>query len=320
MTPAASEVTLSGLDGTNPLGFLAALGALDVATRTAPDRDVRLRWTAHDLVPVPVLAGPSDVADLVAWSNADRGRWLRSAVLTGPIAATLTDIKPAPATLHAWAGQIAAHRTDSDGGRPDADLFCGLLAEGAVAGKGDSKPTALHFTAGQQQFLTMVRELATKVDAAALHEALVGPWQRASTLPSLSWDGRGERSYALRGTDPAGEKRTGQPGADWLAFLGLSYLPVFARNGVAETTGCWGSWKNGSFIWPLWTVPISAPVVRSLLSDPGVGELNEPARRSRGIARVLESSILRSDQGGYGSFRPAQPAAPRVPAGRRPRR
>ena len=67
-----------------------------------------------------------------------------------------------------------------------------------------------NFTAGRQQFLSMVRELADKVDQEALREALVGPWRRASRLPSMGWDARGERIYALRGPDPAGEKRTGR--------------------------------------------------------------------------------------------------------------
>src|SRR2546425_10106736 len=39
-----TELPLRGLDGSNPLGFLAALGALRTLTRAWPDRDVRLAW------------------------------------------------------------------------------------------------------------------------------------------------------------------------------------------------------------------------------------------------------------------------------------
>lgn len=53
-TPGRTSCTiqLSGLDGTNPLGFLAALGTLLVA-RSAREREVRLRWVrARTWMPV----------------------------------------------------------------------------------------------------------------------------------------------------------------------------------------------------------------------------------------------------------------------------
>src|SRR5690625_6884028 len=40
-----SDLVLTGLDGANPLAFLAALGTLRIATRAWPDRRVRLGWT-----------------------------------------------------------------------------------------------------------------------------------------------------------------------------------------------------------------------------------------------------------------------------------
>lgn len=58
------EIELTALDGTNPLGFLAALGVLDVLHRAG--RTATLRWT-DDLVPTPVLHnhGAADEDDLV---------------------------------------------------------------------------------------------------------------------------------------------------------------------------------------------------------------------------------------------------------------
>ncbi len=296
-----TELVLDPLTGTNPLGLLAALGALDVATRTAPERTTTLRWT-DELVPRAVLRGPQDVDELVHWVDADRLQWQRSAVLSGPSGTALSDIKPSPDQLHAWAGELAENGT-----RAETDLFAALLAEGAVAGKGDAKPTSLHFTAGQQQFLTMVRELAEKVDAKAIVAALRGPWRYASTLPTLSWDVRGQRVYALRGFNPVGDKRTGEPGADWLAFLALTFFPVAAIGRGLETACCEGGWKNQSFVWPLWSVPIGAPVVRSLLMDARVRSQAEPERLLRGVIRLYRAPIRRTEQGGYGSFTAPEP-------------
>lgn len=291
------DLPLEPLAGSSPLGFLAALGVLDVAHRAWPERQPTLRWT-DELVPRPVLAGPDEVDDLIDAVLADLVRWRQSSVLGLPA----TDIKPSPAELHKWAGGVAERD------RAESDLFAALLAEGAQAGNNASKPTHLHFTAGQQQFLSMVRAVAESVDRDALEEALRGPWRYTSTLPTLGWDTRGERVYALRGFDPAKEKRTGVPGADWLAFLGLTFLPTFASNRKLQTTACDPDWKSGSFVWPLWGVPLRPMTVRSLLSFRGLRDEPDPERRQRGIFRVLEAPVGRSEQGGYGSFRPPQPA------------
>ncbi len=196
------DIILSALRGRNPLGLFAALGALDVATRSLPGSAVTLRWT-EGLEPTAVLRGPDSLDHLVALCDADRARWASSPILTwGPDGTPLDDLKPEPDQLRQWTDQIVeeAGRTRQ---RADVDLFGALVAEGAAARKGDSKPTAFHFTAGQQRLLVMVRELCAGVDAERFAEALVGPWRYDSSLPVLGWDTRGERTYALRGTNPA---------------------------------------------------------------------------------------------------------------------
>lgn len=305
-------IELPGLDGGNPLGFLAALGMLDVLHRDG--REPTLRWT-DDIVPVPVVSGAETAAELVAVLVADLSRWQHSVVLTGPSGERPDDVKPMPDLLRRWAEAVAATIGD---GRADVDLFCALLSEGAVDGKGNGKPTHLHFTAGQQKFLVMVRELADRVDAERFREALLGPWLENSTLPTLSWSSQGDRSYALRATDPSTEKRLGVPGADWLAFLGLAFLPtkiVTAPGGknVLRTSACDRDWKHSALRWPLWAVPLDRDTIWSLVGDHSlVGEkIAEDAQmrqslaetmRASGILRVMRASIRRSDQGGYGSF------------------
>jgi hypothetical protein len=182
-----------------------------------------------------------------------------------------------------------------------------LVAEGAVARKGDSKPTAFHFTAGNQRFLVMIRDLCAGVGAERIAEALVGPWRYDSPLPVLGWDARGERIYALRGADPAKEKKLGVPGADWLAFLGLRFFPVAVDSGKLRTTGCGGRWKRETFTWPLWCVGLTSAVVGSLLADGNLTRLGVADRQQLGVSEVFQAPIRRSDQGGYGSFGPPAP-------------
>jgi len=76
------------------------------------------------------------------------------------------------------------------------------------------------------------------------------------------------------------------------------------RGTRAVTTGCTGGWKDGCFCWPLCAVPLTAPVVRSVLGL-DAQSMSRDERGARGIGAVFSSVIKRSDQGGYGSFAPA---------------
>lgn len=315
-------IHLRGFSGINPLGVLAALGTLDVATRAWPDRRIALWW--DDLIePTAHLDGVDDLDELVAVIDADRARWTTSPLFDftvdgKPMSDIKLDTAPDPTTgvsvLRAWMEHV-----HDRGDAADQALLHALVAEGATAGQStDAKPTHLHFTAGQQKFLVMVRELRDGVTADHLREALDGPWTYASPLPMLGWDSsRGERIYALRGFDPSKEKKTGVPGAEWLGFLGLRFFPVATQvvRGRAQlvTTGCSSSWKEGTFTWPLWgpghpdgPPGLTAAVVASLVGDDGLVRLTVTERSALGVHRMLQAPIRRSDQGGYGSFRPAE--------------
>lgn len=75
----------------------------------------------------------------------------------------------------------------------------------------------------------------------------------------------------MRATNPSNEKRLGVPGADWLAFRGLIFYPVTRTDrGSLRTTACDTEWKNSAFHWPIWTVPATRHVVRSLVADPSL--------------------------------------------------
>lgn len=308
-------VRLPGLDGTNPLGFLAALGVLDVLTRHG--RDATLGFT-DSLVPAAVLGGVGTVEEVVELVDVDRLGWQGSRALSGPGPELQEDLKPDEELAARWAAAMVGTLSE---GRAHADLYCGLLSEGAVDGSRKGKPSHLHFTAGQQRFLVMVRELADGLDHARVLEAVVGPWRDDSKLPSLSWDGRGSKPYAVRASDPSKIKRRSVPGADWLAFLGLSFVPVrtvfnpVTGSLVLETSGCDHRWKRSAFRWPLWSAQLRRDSVRTLVGDRTlVGTARERRRligpwltaadvlSARGVMRVLEAPIRRTDQGGYGSF------------------
>lgn len=301
---------LTGIDGANPLAFLAALGLLRVLEQRFAG-EARLAWRDEGRWR-PEITWPDDGPDLVNLVLADRERWR-----TGDAAAALRlgyekdkskqvhDLKPAPARFRSFVAQAAAAWP---GNVAWAEFAAAYATEAGRDSSGNTKPTAFHFTAGQQAFLDMVIELRDGLTAAHIQEALDGPWLYASRLPLLRWDVSGERLYALLGFDPATDKAQGVPGADWLAFQGMSFFPTHPRGTNTLTTGFEGKGKEPFFIWPLWTVPITASVVRSLLGMK-LGELSPSEQKAMAIGVLLRSKARRSDRG-YGNFSAAHMPPP----------
>lgn len=324
-----NAIVLTGLDGANPLGFLAALGAL--AAVDAHEPGARLAWKNEGRWR-PVLSTNLTRDALIERLVADVRSWdgdpaialtYAKAVKPGskkePSDAKLAqDLKPTPAKFREYIQGLIDRAGDGAaflrGARRPLDYSSAFGTEIAVDGGGNVKPTHLHFTAGQQEFLKAVLELqdvAGGVTAADLDEALFGPWRYERSLPVLGWDSSVSRDYALRADDPSKNKKTGVPGADWLAFRGLAFVPVAPVGDELQTAGCAGGWKSGgTFTWPLWSPPLSVAAVRSVMVLADIADLSAHARRARGVEVVMRSGIRRSDQGGYGSFMPPDVRAP----------
>ena len=300
---------LAGLEGTNPLGFLAALG-LQVAFESKSEQP-RL-WWSNDITPCALVDEGLSIEALADQALHAFRAWVRSSALTAvnPQGTALKkgdQLKLAP-------GDIRAYLQLGQDGGPGSTLPAALVAEGSLDRQGAAKPSDLYFMAGQQKLLKMARDILEGVTRDDLVIGLRGPWPYDSQLPSLMWDVVDDRVYALRGYDPtgSGEKKLSNPGPEALAILGLSRHPVFAGRERTLTQGCSGSWKNGWYSWPLWRWPASRNVVRSLLTH-AYDRDDDPDREHRrswfqswGVGTVLKSPIRRSSQGGYGTFGPPE--------------
>jgi hypothetical protein len=304
-----TQQALTGLDGKNPLGLLAALGVVNaLADRVKEGQpEPRLSWRMEDTFR-PVLDGGPDREVLLDVLVDDLASFRDEPAIDlhykkGGDGALAHDLKPLRA-------EFASHlrRLIANGSPRSLSFVAAFATDVAVDNNNNTKPTALHFTAGQQEFLAMVRQLVEGVRRDDLEEALFGPWRYERPLPVLQWDNSSSRDYALRASDPSKDKKLGVPGADWLAFRGLPFIRVAPVGDEVQTTGCRGRWKTGAFRWPIWTVPIGRSVIGSLLTSPEIFKADPLVLRARGIAIVFESAIRRSDQGGYGSFAPASAA------------
>lgn len=284
---------LTGLEGTNPLGFFAALGvqvAFDGAT------DVPRLWWSDDVVPHAVVDDSYSVEEI-----ADRAMEVFPAWLESP--AISTGLKP-NGDVKFKESDIATYLTNSRYNGPGAGLAACLVAEGSLDNNGMAKPTDLHFTAGQMKFLKIVAEVLKGVTAEDLRDGMIGPWPYQSKLGSLMWDVVDDRNYALSASNPSKIKKLTNPGPEALAILGLSRYPVFGSPGRTLTQGASGRWNSGSFTWPIWTKPASRRVVASLLAHAAGAQAD--LLPAWGVTRVMHSAIRRSSQGGNGTICPPE--------------
>ena len=302
-------VRLDGLEGTNPLGYLAALGVQVAFAREEKQPDL---WWTDDVTPRAVVGADFGIDRIAERALQVFREWLHSRAMNptrndGTSMPKADSLKLSRDDLREYLCQHRIH-AESEPQFPPA-----VVAEGSVDRSGVAKPSDLYFAAGQVVFLREARKILGKVTEEDVVAALRGPWAYYSELPSMGWDIVDDRVYALRPDDPSKDKKQTNPGAEALAILGMSLYPVFADRKSGRdrtlTQGCSGEWKRGFFSWPLWTRPMSLNSVRSVLAQIGTdAATGEQARanwlRSCSVRQVLTSTIQRSSRGGSGSFGP----------------
>ena len=297
---------LTGIEGSNPLGFLASLGTLRLASQCWPDRRVTLRWVQASGWQ-PELAGcPMDDAGELADHLASAAPWVPLDAFEG-IGKDLT------VPLEVFGGvtrTVASTLARED--RRAADFVAAFGSDVFQDDKGKMERTSLCFItgSGHQHFLGTIRELSTGTDASHLREALVGPWRRADRGLSLRWDPEDAKEYALRWADPSTDGVTSVWGASRLAFEGLPLLPTMATVTRLRTTGFHSRNRALEFTWPIWNQAVSVDTVRSLLA---LRELVDDAPdrvqlAHMGVAEVFRCTRVRIGQGANFkvSFRPAR--------------
>ncbi len=297
-----NEIHLTGLEGNNPLGFLAALG---VQVAFESDLEQPRLWWSDDITPHAVVDGDFGIERIADRSLEVFESWAKSPALTprrpdGSAMPKGDELKLKPAAMREYLREASA----SNSNHP---LATALVADGSLDNQGIAKPSDLYFAAGKMKFLDIARKILAKVSREDVLTGFEGPWPYNSELQTLKWDIGDDPVYALRSDKPRPDKKRTNPGPEALAILGLSRHPVFAGRDRTLTQGCSGSWKSGSYSWPLWRKPASPNAVKSLLAHVSVTDRSRWFR-SWGITRVFRSSIRRSDEGGYGTFSPPEVA------------
>lgn len=319
------EFELTGPRGDNPLGFLTALGAL--VTLEDAGWKARLGWVGVR----PRLLAEADPPSQVEFQSSEECRRKLSATLYGALHRKPRNGKPADPTValgknltqpnatllsHIDKAIEAAQFSDRRG--TDLAAAYGVANPSVSEQKMLATPWALVSGSGGQDFLGSVEKLMTECEVSHFDRALFGPWVPQDELYSLRLDVLEDRRYALMDRDPtaSGNKPRTLWGANRLAFEALRLFPAMPDSG-GMAVRAWrlsgGNWRKGCVVrWPLWSPPISAAVVGSLLGLSDCWREDSFARerlRALGVFAVYESGRLAVGEGGNVKYNLAPPVA-----------
>lgn len=263
-------VELPALDGREPLGFLAALGLLQILTNEC-HLAAQLAFSATTgcaRLSSP-LQNSSSIADAVTGiiNHIPAG-----AVLPGgdprfppPSASGKDPLRQERPNFSALGVQARARDSRT------ADLWLpALVTDLALDNQGRCAITPLSAPSGQQKLRTFFEKPLQEVqrNPAYIHQALTS-WQRVEGCTGEYLDHRVLHSNADDVRGRAGQE-TGVPGATWLAIMALPLLRLTGNAGHRAAT-LWHRTGNRSLmLWPLWEALLDTSAVQVLLSHPAL--------------------------------------------------
>lgn len=315
------EIKLSALDGGNLLGFLAALGTFRVlAGRAKSGAVTHMRWRLERKW-VPILSsGNSFTVDalldaLAGRVTSDRRTTMNptsaeDGALSNANAAFVEDPLDRPLSDFRSLLLRAAHNREA---RHVADFLTALGTDcfPEIGTRDLPSTTALRaIGAGNNEgFLGYMRTLHVKTRREHLSNALLADWDYTDPPPCMRWDPNEYRPHALRGKDPAKDrKQTNVRGANRLAVEALPLFPTAPSARRLRTVGFQDRNRETEITWPIWDEPIDIGTLQSLLAmselqedEPGA---NRKSLAARGIVQVFRAK--RFTEGKYRNFSPAR--------------
>ena len=298
-----TDISLPALRSDDPLGFLAALGVVELSS-SALNLATRLRWDGlggeaileADVENLDDLAGrlavvaqdlsgsdrlaPAGDTHLIEppLNDADRKRRAEASGSKGvldPMRMSREEV------LARFAVTQQAELSDDAG---TARWTSGLVNQ---LGQEQNDPrcdlTPLYARTGRQNLHQLYRDylLAVSGHPSLLREALAG-WRRVAGDSGANLDHRALRDAVLATNGKPSNAAV--PGATWLALMAVPWFRL-SGSGLRPSATGWLSTRPGgrprALVWPVWRQPLEPEAIEVLLSHPLVGAA---ARRS------LESS------------------------------
>jgi len=302
-----SSMVFRGIEGSNPLAFLAAIGAMRLLDLMWRDRGIRMVWIREGGWRPQVSGMPIEEEAALCQRLHEQAPW-------APLEAFSelgNNVTVARALFERVLRDVAASASPADRRSPDfAAAFGSDVFEDKDKDRIDYSDLCFITGSGHQHFLGTAKALAQSAGPGHLSEALFGPWKYRDKGLSMRWDPDDAKEYALRWRDPSAEGVSSVWGANRLAFEGLPLFPTVPTERGLRTTGFRTQRRAHEFTWPIWTQPASADTVRALV---GLRELesDSPDRvqlQRMGIDEIFRAQRVRIGQGANFkvSFRPAR--------------
>jgi hypothetical protein len=302
------EIRLSGLDGSNLLGYLAALGTLRVLSNERNGADVRMRWSQNGIWTPVVHHSTIATSDgllealekIVCGEDTVNPAWKIGNDLT--------------LSTGEFRRCLLKSLTECAGGqRSGVDFLAAFGSEAIGSGPKKEQMSDTEYRtmsgAGHQHFLGFMKELAEATSREHLQRALFEAWDYADGRPSLRWDPADYRPHALRAEDPSGDPIKTMRGANRMAVEALPLFPTAPDGRRLKTIAFEDRDREPEVTWPIWSEPIEVDTVASVLalSELQRTETDEKERKwfeRRGIVQIFRAR--RFTEGKYRNFSPAR--------------
>jgi hypothetical protein len=282
-----SELMLSGLDGSNPLGFLAALGVHQTLGQHYPKENILMRWTQCGGVWLPVLINNPVGVDVFC-ENLEE-------ILRGLSREPFQIENKLPFDVSKFrknALDFMNQGNQSD--RRNLDILAGFGSDAIANKDGIFQDTKLRMIrAGDSVgngFPAYSLSICEETGALDLQRTLFRNWDYSDKGTSLRIDPNEDRQYALRGGDPSKESTLSMRGANRLAIEAMALMYTAPSGKSLGTAGFTELGKKCVYwTWPIWKYPISINTAKSVISLPMLQEesMNNHSLSAFGIAVVF---------------------------------
>jgi len=305
MTPTQAHTSdgllLPGLDGTNPLGFLAALGVLQCLVQDNRLALPRLSWRQHAgtwIAEVHVYDGRLQDTDALICQLADH------------LKAETQKEHPA----QRWSIYCDTPECIRDLITTKSDAWSACVGIEPLPDTDDAKRFSQLQIARKDYHVTAIKNLVKRsMDEESLRRTLLASWDYSEPLEGLTLhiDPSEDRRHAYQWNQPAGDPNRKAHGnmiaANRLALEAFVFFPNVHKGNTAQTTGFKGRHADDTYwTWPIWSVPACVDVIRSLLA---MADLQEPQSNHARLGEMGIEAVYRSQRilvGKTPNFTPAQ--------------
>lgn len=301
-----NNILLKGLDGSNPLAFLAALGTLRTLTLALPDEPVKMSWEIADGAWRPrVWCSMASDEDAIVSAVTKQ--------LPTKLSSPWTVDKKLPfaaSSLRSLMNEAVNACVMSD--RVSTDLLAAFGSEVFTDEKGNFANTAFRMVrsgdSAGQGLLHYACKNAEETTTQDIRLSLFDRWVYEDRGSSFRWDPTEEKMYALQAHDPSDDGSLSVVGANRLAIEALPLFPVQPTVAGAATTGFSYPARRVeiAFRWPIWIAPLTLSVTRSLLAQArNIEETGVKGRHHMGVPTMFRSRQFKPNKY-YLNFSPSE--------------